>query len=103
MKVETPFPMAFQMQPTRQGEEQELQVRHAGRVWVVRSQPSEDGRPLSDSVTGQWSDTVPKDDEGKRGGGEHGTRKKYQHDMTWTGLLLQRMWLMLVGGGEEKS
>lgn len=30
MKVETPFPMAFQMQPTRQGEEQELQMRHAG-------------------------------------------------------------------------
>lgn len=30
MKVETPFPMAFQMQPTRQGEEEELQIRHAG-------------------------------------------------------------------------
>lgn len=39
MKVETPFPMAFQMQPTRQGEEEELQVRHAG-VGVGSEEPA---------------------------------------------------------------
>lgn len=37
MKVETPFPMAFQMQPTRQ--EEELQVRHAG-VGVGSGEPA---------------------------------------------------------------
>lgn len=103
MKVETPFPMAFQMQPTRQEEEEEeeLQVRHAG-VGGGSGEPAPSvGMPACSvpGVMGRHRDTVLKNNGSKRGGEEGGTRK-YQHSMTCTGLLPTEDVVMLGGGGD---
>lgn len=69
-------------------------------MWVVGREPAPSVGLPACSMPGVMGDTVLKNNGGKRGGEEDGTRKKYQHSMTCTGLLPTEDVVMLGGGGD---